>query len=263
MKFAPLTLERYQAVVGESPKVTMRGFSLVDGEKPLMVVGIYPDDDRHVLFSQVAPEFRGRFDSFEAKRLIVRAARKAMEMVHEAGGVIHASADAKYPNTSGFLERLGFRHLGRSVYEFRGLTMREKVLLAEREMRAHGTPVEIPVTHHFANRGTEDGAYAREIAIPKWSMVTGKIHKTEQINVLLEGVIHVSTENGIERMVGPRVLVSPAGTKRIAITETDVRWLTFHATRETDLEKIEEHFIAQTEQEYLDFMRCLELKAAA
>lgn len=142
--------------------------------------------------------------------------------------------------------------------DVRQLSMREKVIRAEQEMLAYGEPVEVPVTHHFANKGTKHGAYGREITIPAGTLLTGKIHKTEQINVLLAGVIRVSTENGIERMVAPRVIVSPAGTKRIAYTETEVRWLTFHATSNTDLEKIEGEFIAQSEHEYLDFVRALE-----
>lgn len=125
-----------------------------------------------------------------------------------------------------------------------GLTMREKVLRAERYMVEHGDPVEIPVVHHFANRGTVHGAYAREIVIPADTLLTGRQHKTEQINVLLSGVIHVTAGDGVvERMEGPRVVVSPAGTKRLALTETECRWLTFHATKEADLEKIEAQFI--------------------
>lgn len=141
--------------------------------------------------------------------------------------------------------------------------MRAKVHAAEREMLAHGVPVEIPVREYFANKGTKHGVYAREITIPADSIVTGKIHKTEQINFLLEGEISVLTECGMERFSAPATIVSPAGTKRIAYTHTKVVWTTVHATEETETDKIEAYFIAQTEQEYLAFTRQIELKEAA
>lgn len=140
---------------------------------------------------------------------------------------------------------------------------REKVVLAEEVMRERGTPVEIPVTHHFANRGTERGAYAREILIPAGTLLTGHIHKYEQINVLLEGDISVLVEDGtVKRIDRPgTVVVSPAGTKRIAYTHAETRWLTIHATRHADLRLIEGECIAKSEDEFqrfLDEQRLLE-----
>lgn len=143
------------------------------------------------------------------------------------------------------------------------LPMREKVQLAEREMLAHGVPVEIPVREYFANKGKKHGVYAREITIPAGSIVTGKIHKTEQINFLLKGEISVLTERGMERFKAPATIVSPAGTKRIAHAHTKVVWTTIHATEETETDKIEAQFIAQSEQEWLAFASALQLKVAA
>lgn len=123
------------------------------------------------------------------------------------------------------------------------------VFEAERHMRECGEPVVIPTYHHHGG-----GVYAREIVIPADTVLTGHIHKKENLNLLVSGVIHVSTENGVQRLVGPTWVVSPPGTKRIAWTETEVRWATFHATEETDLQKIEQTFIAKTEQEFLDYV---------
>lgn len=149
------------------------------------------------------------------------------------------------------------------VVEIGSLSMREKVRLAEREMVERGAPVEIPVRHYFANAGTRRGVYAREVTIPKGALVTGKIHKTEQINILSKGEMSVLTDEGIKRVQAPFTIVSPAGTKRIALAHTECVWTTIHATEETDLEKIEGEFIAQSEQEYLDFVRGLEKKEVA
>jgi quercetin dioxygenase-like cupin family protein len=130
--------------------------------------------------------------------------------------------------------------------------MRAKVRHAEREMIERGERVEIPVEHVFSH-----GLYARKITIPAGTVLTGKIHKRENLNFLLAGEMSVLTEGGVQR-VGPGfMVVSPPGTKRIAYTHTECVWVTVHGTKETDLEKIEAEFIAQSEQEYLEFEKAI------
>jgi hypothetical protein len=142
------------------------------------------------------------------------------------------------------------------------LTMREKVLLAEDEIRKL-PPVELPIKHHFSRGdGPGGGVYGREMFIPAGTILTGKIHKYEQLNILSAGEISVLTEEGIKRVKAPFHIVSPPGTKRIAFAHTDCVWTTIHGTDERDVDKIEAHFIAQSEQEWLEFSKALELKEA-
>jgi quercetin dioxygenase-like cupin family protein len=136
--------------------------------------------------------------------------------------------------------------------------MREKVHRAEELMRQHGNAVDIPVNHHFANPGTKRGLYARQITIPKGTVLTGKIHKYEQINFVVKGDISVLTEEGVKRVGAGFFVVSPAGTKRIAYAHKKTVWITVHGTDQTDIDKIESEFIAQTEQEFLEFTKALE-----
>lgn len=126
--------------------------------------------------------------------------------------------------------------------------IRKKVKRLENEM-LKCEQVDIPVKNYFAH-----GLYAREVFIPAGTVVTGKIHKYSQINILSQGEISVVTESGVIRIKAPYTLVSPPGTKRAAYTHSDVIWTTIHATHETDIQKIEEHFIAKDEQEYLEFL---------
>ena len=133
--------------------------------------------------------------------------------------------------------------------------MREKVNRIESILREH-EQVEMPVTHHFA-----EGVYGRELFIPKDTILTGKIHKFSQLNVLLKGELSVLTEDGVKRVQQGFLVVSPAGTKRIAYAHEDSIWLTVHGTHETDLEKIESQFIAQNDAEYLEFVKMLEDKS--
>lgn len=89
-------------------------------------------------------------------------------------------------------------------------------------------------------------------------MLTGKIHKYPQLNILLKGEMSVLVGDEVKRISAPFTVVSEAGTKRIALAHTDCIWLTIHGTHETDLEVIENFFIAQSEQEYLEY--CGQLK---
>ena len=97
-----------------------------------------------------------------------------------------------------------------------------------------------PLTkHHFA-----PGIYTRELFIPAGTVLTGKIHRHEIMNVLVSGTLKVTTDDGIETLTGPMIFNSKAGTKKAAVTLTDVIWLNIHPTESTDLQEIEKEFIA-------------------
>lgn len=130
----------------------------------------------------------------------------------------------------------------------------EKIQALETAMREMPQE-EIPVKHYFS-----EGVYAREICIKKGTVLTGHIHKYSQLNILSKGEISVSTEEGIKRISAPFTIVSPAGTKRVAYAHEDCIWTTIHGTRETDIEKIENHFIAKDHNEYLEFCKNLMIK---
>ncbi len=101
--------------------------------------------------------------------------------------------------------------------------------------------VEIPVTHHFTK-----GIYAREILIPKGTLLTGKIHRFAHMNIISQGDISVLTENGVKRIKAPFTMVSPPNTKRIGYAHEDTVWTTIHGTDETDLDALELELIAPT-----------------
>jgi hypothetical protein len=137
--------------------------------------------------------------------------------------------------------------IGTSDWQYSKLPTRDKVNALENLMKK-ADQVELKVEHIFS-----EGVYARKLFIPKGVMLTGKIHKYSQLNILLEGDISVLVGDEVKRIQPPFMVVSPPGTKRIAYAHEDTIWLTIHGTHETNLEIIEEKFIAQSEQEYLDF----------
>lgn len=126
--------------------------------------------------------------------------------------------------------------------------VRGKIDRLEGMMRQHEA-VPIETRHHFAK-----GLYAREIFIPKGTLLTGKIHKHEHLNIVSKGEISVLTEDGPQRVKAPCTIVSRPGTKRVGYAHEDTVWTTIHATNETDVEKIEAEMIAASYEEYLAFI---------
>ncbi len=91
-------------------------------------------------------------------------------------------------------------------------------------------------TNHFA-----PGVYARELLIPQGVTLTGYIHKTEHMSILLSGtLIMTDGDGGAIELTGPMIQVSKPGIKRVAFAKTEARFLTIHANDETDVEKLEE-----------------------
>lgn len=99
--------------------------------------------------------------------------------------------------------------------------------------------VECPVKHTFT-----PGMYGREIFMPKGTLISSKIHKTEHQYVVVSGEVSVWIEGiGIERIKAPYFGVTKPGTRRALFIHEDCVWKTFHPTVETDLEKVEAELI--------------------
>lgn len=235
----PATADMMTAFYGRPPQRSQRAFAFVRDERVIGIFGLYADGGRMVLFSDLTPELR------TLKKTLVKGMRFVMGVAKQIGAPVHACADEGVEGSEKLLTRHGFQKIADDVYEFR--SMREKVHAAEAVMREL-PQLKLTPKHHFAK-----GTYGRELFIPKDACVTGKIHKYSQLNVLMSGDLSVLTEEGVIRVTPPFAIVSPPGTKRIVYAHEDSIWLTVHGTNETDLEKIEETFIAQSEAEYLAF----------
>lgn len=117
-----------------------------------------------------------------------------------------------------------------------------------------GTMVEFDggvLDHQFA-----PGVYMRTLSFKAGSLLVGKIHKHAHPNILSKGEVLVLTEGGgLEHLVGPVQMISPAGTKRAVYALQDTVWTTIHCnpTDTQDLELIENEVIAKTFEEYEQF----------
>jgi hypothetical protein len=97
-----------------------------------------------------------------------------------------------------------------------------------------------PLKHTFV-----DGAYVREIFLPKGMIFVTKIHKYVHPYFVMSGDVSVLTEDGIVRIKGPHHGITPAGTIRVIYVHEDTVWITVHVTNETDPEKIVEQVTAK------------------
>lgn len=120
-------------------------------------------------------------------------------------------------------------------------------LFAVEEAMLTRPQVDIPKIHYQA-----DGLYGREITIPAGTFVIGKLHRFSQINFLMKGEIWVTTDNGMEKIKAPKVIVSPAGTKRAGYAVTDATWITVVATEETNVDNMDDVLTIGTYQEFIE-----------
>ena len=133
---------------------------------------------------------------------------------------------------------------------------REKILSAQERMmgliadgQAQDALPNCTLTHTFTPLQEEFGCctYARQMFIPKGTLIIGKIHRHAHLNFILQGKVKVSTEFGSKELIAPCSFVSEVGLKRAVLAEEDTVWVTVHLTKftsEQDLDKMEDELIA-------------------
>lgn len=105
---------------------------------------------------------------------------------------------------------------------------------------------DIPTTHTFMG-----GVYARQIIMPKGSLIIGKRHRHKTCNVVVSGKvsIYMGDDVPILNIDSPFFMFeSAAGVKKMLYAHTDTVFTTFHPTEETDLDKLEQQFIIPEEE---------------
>jgi hypothetical protein len=99
--------------------------------------------------------------------------------------------------------------------------------------------INCPVTHRFA-----PGLYLREIFMPAFTIVIGKVHKTAHFNILMRGSCFIVNDDGSHELLqAPMTFMSQAGVQKTLYIMEDMIWQTIHPTDETDLELLESQLI--------------------
>ena len=107
-------------------------------------------------------------------------------------------------------------------------------------VRGDALDIMCPLKHTFV-----DGAYVREIFMPKGTLIISKIHKWKHPYFVIQGDASVLTEDGVVRIKAPYAGITERGTQRILFMHEDTKWITVHATKEKDLDKIESEIIVK------------------
>ena len=97
-----------------------------------------------------------------------------------------------------------------------------------------------PVKHYFS-----DGAYAREIFLPKGILIAGALHKTNHMYVVSQGRLFVQTGSKKMIITAPYHGYTHKGDKRIIYAFEDSLFTTFHVTDLTDPDMIAKSILAE------------------
>lgn len=122
------------------------------------------------------------------------------------------------------------------------LIVRAKILkLASDLIAMPGEKLEFKVEHVFAK-----GMYLRKLFIPKGSILVGKIHRKECLNIVSKGDITVLTESGCARVTAGFTVVSPAGIQKVGYAHEDTEFINVFLTDEVDIEKLENEIACES-----------------
>lgn len=112
--------------------------------------------------------------------------------------------------------------------------MRARILeFKDTLLQAAGEP-DYPVEHILC-----DGMYTRKLFIPKGTVLVGKIHRKDCVNVVAKGDISLLTEFGTKRVTAGATAVSKAGTMKVGYAHEDTVFLNVFRTDKTDIAEIE------------------------
>lgn len=118
-------------------------------------------------------------------------------------------------------------------------TMRERVETLQVELSK--LPQYEPETKHYFH----GGMYCREVWRDADVLIVGKVHRKEHFYLIVSGTVVITTDEGVERITGPHLLKSKAGTKRAVYSETPVRSMTFHVTDAVTVEDAERELVEE------------------
>ena len=125
---------------------------------------------------------------------------------------------------------------------------RDKILLWEDYAKTQPQII-IPVKHYI-----HGGMYAREITIPKDTVLTGDIYKFDHFDLMISGDITVSTDTGeTKRIKGYNLFNGLSGKKRAGYAHEDTTWVTFHAVTGEDGDQIQKLITARNFEELEEF----------
>lgn len=117
----------------------------------------------------------------------------------------------------------------------------------------HLPQVEHEIYHHFC-----PGIYIRQMNVMKDSVIIGHQHNHKHFNILFKGKMVVYCGGKMDTVEAPFMMISEAGTRKVAVAITDCVWLTIHPNPE-DIQdpEILENTLVTKSKTYEDMKRKL------
>lgn len=147
-----------------------------------------------------------------------------------------------FPQAHRLMKMLGFGKSGmdkETGYDVYVREWRPALVAAVEKAVMDGHGVECPTTHEFT-----DGTYLRRMFIPAGTVIVGKAHLVETLNICAKGDISILTAKGPKRFAAGDVAVSEAGIQKIGFAHEDTVWVNVFSnpTNERDIGKLEKMF---------------------
>jgi hypothetical protein len=104
-------------------------------------------------------------------------------------------------------------------------------------------PIDIPLRHLFS-----PGIYYREVTMPAGTYVVGHRHLTKHLNVISKGRCSVLMDGKVREIVGPCVIESGEGVRKVLLIHETTVWATIHPnpTDERDISKLEKAHVVKS-----------------
>lgn len=127
--------------------------------------------------------------------------------------------------------------------------IRSRIMLVKDHLLASAVHAEMPVEHTLI-----DGVYTRKLFIPRGTLLVGKIHRLECVNIVAKGDISVLTETGCGRFQAGHIATSGPGIQKLGYAHEDTVFINVFRTDETDIQRIENEIACES---YAEVELCL------
>lgn len=101
------------------------------------------------------------------------------------------------------------------------------------------------------------GVYIRRLKIPAGDLVIGMQHKTFHLNRIVSGHGFVMSGYFASNVRAGFRFYSDVGDKKIVMALTDMTYETRHVTSETDLEKLKQATVCESDLSWIEELLCL------
>ena len=116
----PMTAEHVVSLAGTPPPATIKGLTMMDGDRVLAVAGFYLSTACYEFASFISPELHDRMRNRRWIREALRAGKQVLELEKNRQLPIYAVADQTVPGSRNWLEHLGFYHHHKDIYKWHG-----------------------------------------------------------------------------------------------------------------------------------------------